>query len=85
MKIIDDLLKSPSGKYSRKSVIILVTFILTMCLGSYIVVAEVLNSYASGIFDSLLIFLTAMVSGSIYDKKVENKSVPNTTQEETEI
>lgn len=82
-KFIGDLLKSPSGKYSRKSIIIMATFVLTMCLGSYIVVAEVLNSYASGIFDSLLIFLSAMIGGSIYDKKVENKSVPN-IKEETE-
>jgi len=84
-KLIDDLLKSPSGKYSRKSVIIIITFAFTIILGSYIVVAEVLNSYASGIFDSLLIFLSTLLSISIADKKILNKSVPNITQEETEI
>lgn len=80
-KLIKDLLTSPTGKYSRKSFIILITFFFTLGLGTYIVVAKVLNTYASGIFDSLLIFLTAMVGGTIYDKKVENKSVPNVTEE----
>lgn len=83
-QLFNDFLKSPTGKYSRKSFIMLVTFLFTLALGTYIVLAEVLNMYASGIFDSLLIFLTAIISGSIYDKKVENKSMPNTTQEQIE-
>lgn len=81
-KLLNDLLKSPTGKYSRKSFMILVTFIFTLLLGTYIVLAEVLNVYASGIFDSLLIFLTALTGGAIYDKKVINKSVPNVTEEQ---
>ena len=81
-KLLNDLLKSPTGKYSRKSFMILVTFIFTLLLGTYIVLAEVLNAYASGIFDSLLIFLTALTGGAIYDKKVINKSVPNVTEEQ---
>lgn len=82
-KLIDDLLKSPSGKYSRKSVMLLVTFFLTMALGAYIVVAEVLNTYASGIFDSLLLFLFGLSGTVVADKKLLNKSVPNTTEEDT--
>ncbi len=81
-KLLNDLLKSPTGKYSRKSFMILVTFIFTLLLGTYIVLSEVLNVYASGIFDSLLIFLTALTGGAIYDKKVINKSVPNVTEEQ---
>lgn len=80
-KLIKDLLQSPSGKFSRKSFMIMITFFFTLALGTYIVLAEVLNTYASGIFDSLLIFLTAIISGSIYDKKVANKSIPNVTEE----
>jgi len=83
-KLINDLLKSPSGKYSRKSVIIIITFLVTLSLGAYIVIAEVLNTYASGVFNSLLLFLGALLGISVFDKKVENKSVPNIT-EETEI
>jgi len=83
-KLIDDLLKSPSGKYSRKSVMIIITFLITLGLGIYIVIAEVLNTYASGIFDSLLLFLIALTGGTILDKKVLNKSVPNITEENTE-
>ena len=84
-KLLNDLLKSPTGKYSRKSFMILVTFIFTLLLGTYIVLAEVLNVYASGIFDSLLIFLTALTGGAIYDKKVINKSVPNVTENTEEV
>ena len=83
-KILNDLLKSPTGKYSRKSFIILVTFFFTIALGTYIVLAEVLNVYASGIFDSLLIFLSVLVGASISDKKIINKSVPNVTEEQTQ-
>lgn len=54
-----------------------------MALGSYIVVAQVLNTYASGIFDSLLIFLFGITGTTVADKKLLNKSVPNTTEEET--
>lgn len=85
MKIVDDLLKSPSGKYSRKSVMVMITFLVTLALGIYIVIAEVLNTYASGIFDSLLIFLFGLTGTIVADKKLLNKSVPNITQEETEI
>ena len=81
-KLLNDLLKSPTGKYSRKSFMIIVTFIFTLLLGTYIVLAEVLNVYASGIFDSLLIFLTFLTGGTIADKKIINKSVPNTTEED---
>lgn len=81
MKLINDLLKSPSGKYSRKSFMAIITFIITMILGIYIVVAEVLNTYASGIFDSLLLFLVAITGLTSADKKIANKSVPNITEE----
>jgi len=83
MKLINDLLKSPNGKYSRKSFMVIVTFIITMILGIYIVVAQVLNTYASGIFDSLLLFLAAITGLTSADKKIANKSVPN-IKEETE-
>lgn len=81
MKLIDDLLKSPNGKYSRKSVIIMLTFIFTLVIGAYATIED----KPTAVFDSLLLFLTAMICGTIYDKKVENKSVPNTTEEVTEI
>lgn len=86
-KLLNDLLKSPTGKYSRKSFMIIVTFIFTLLLGAFIVLSDKvlereINRYGIDVFNSLLLFLTAIVSGSIYDKKVENKSVPNIAETE---
>lgn len=79
MKLINDLLKSPSGKYSRKSVIIMITFIFTLCIGTYSTVFD----KGTSVFDSLLLFLATLLGIAVWDKKVQNKAVPNTTEEET--
>lgn len=88
-KLIKDLLQSPSGKYSRKSFMIFVTFGFTILLGAFIVISDKIldkeiNRYGIDVFNSLLLFLATMSGFSIYDKKVENKSVPNVTEETQE-
>lgn len=80
-KLINDLLKTPSGKYSRKSIIIMITFIFVLMLGTFIVLSDKVlerqvNRYAADIFDSLLIFLSVLLGVSVWDKKVENKNTP---------
>lgn len=86
-KLLNDLLKSPTGKYSRKSFMIIVTFIFTLLLGAFIVLSDKvlereINRYGIDVFNSLLLFLATMSGFSIYDKKVVNKSVPNVTEEQ---
>lgn len=76
-KLIKDLLQSPSGKYSRKSFYGFVTFFYTLGLGIYVQV----NDSNTSVFDSMLIFLGALILGTVVDKKIENKSVPNVTEE----
>lgn len=86
-KLIIDLLRSPSGKYSRKSFIVFFTFIITMFLAIFIVISDKIlekevNRYAIDVFNSLLIFLSVLTGLTTYDKKVENKSIPNVTEQE---
>jgi len=77
-RLINDLLKSPSGKYSRKSFLTLITFIYVLGLGIYVTIYE----KSTTVFDSTMLFLSVLVAGTIADKKIINKSVPNTTSEE---
>ena len=88
-KFIDDIFKTPTGKYSRKSIIIMVTFIFTLLLGAFIVLSDKIlerevNRYAADVFDSLLIFLGVMIGVISADKKFTNKTDPK-PEEPTEI
>lgn len=78
-KLLNDLLKSPTnGKYSRKSVIIIITFIFTLLLGAFIVLSDKvlereINRYGIDVFNSLLLFLATMLGLSVADKKLPHK------------
>ena len=77
--IIDDTLKS-RGKWSMKRLTILVVLIFTLNLGAFIVLSDLVlktevNKYASGIFDSLLIFLATLMGIAEFGKKITNKEI----------
>ena len=76
--IIDDTLKS-RGKWSMKRLTILVVLIFTLNLGAFIVLSDLIlksevNRWASGIFDSLLIFLATLMGIAEFGKKLTDKS-----------
>lgn len=76
--IIDDTLKS-RGKWSMKRLTILVVLIFTLNLGAFIVLSDLVlksevNRWASGIFDSLLIFLATLMGIAEFGKKLTDKS-----------
>lgn len=76
---INSLLKSPSGKFGRKSFIILTTFIFVLLLGTFIVLSDKIlerevNRYAIDVFNSLLIFLGTLLGMSVAEKKIPSKS-----------
>jgi len=80
-KLVNDLLKTPTGKFSRKSIMIIFTFIFTLFLGAFIVLSDKIlerevNRYAIDVFDSLLIFLGMLTGVTIVDKKLANKVDP---------
>jgi len=72
-KIIDDTLKSPQGKWSRKSITMVVSFIVAISIGTYIVIANYItetpvNEWAIEVFNAFML-LTATLSGiTVWDK-----------------
>jgi succinate dehydrogenase hydrophobic anchor subunit len=76
--IFDDTLKSPNGKWSRKSLTMLTSFAISILLGAYIVISDYLleeevNRYAIEVFSAFMI-LTGTLSGvTVLDKKFESK------------
>ena len=79
-KLINDTLKI-NGKWSRKSLTVLVTFIFILMLGTFIVIsdkilAKEVNRYAIDVFNSLLVFETLLMGLSEASKKFVNKQEP---------
>ena len=54
MKIINDTLKNPEGKYSRKSLTALVSFFNAIVVGWYILYTPNVNVYAISVFYGFL-------------------------------
>ncbi len=79
-KVINDTLKT-NGKWSRKSLTILTTFVFTLVLGTFIVISDKIlekevNRYAIDVFNSLLVFLSLLMGLSEASKKFVNKQEP---------
>lgn len=73
MRLIDDTLKSPDGKWSRKSLTMLVSFVICVILGGYIVVSDKVldqevNQYAIEVFDSFMILVATLSGVTVLDK-----------------
>ena len=82
--IINDTLKS-RGKWSMKRLTIFLVLFLTLILGAFIVLSDLVlkvevNKYAQGIFDSLLLFLATLMGVTEFGKKMTNKEIK--TEEE---
>lgn len=79
-KLINDTLKT-NGKWSRKSLTILTTFVFILALGTFIVISDKIlekevNRYAIDVFNSLLVFETLLMGLSETSKKFANKQEP---------
>jgi di/tricarboxylate transporter len=77
-KLINETLKE-KGKYSRKSLTVLVTFLFILALGTFIVISDKIlekevNRYAIDVFNSLLVFLTLLMGLTEAGKKLLNKN-----------
>jgi succinate dehydrogenase hydrophobic anchor subunit len=78
-KIVEDTLKS-RGKWSMKRLTVFVVLVLTLILGAFIVLSDLVlkvevNKYAQGIFDSLLLFLATLMGVTEFGKKLTNKEI----------
>jgi hypothetical protein len=79
-KVINDTLKT-NGKWSRKSLTILTTFVFILALGTFIVISDKIlekevNRYAIDVFNSLLVFESLLMGLSEASKKFVNKQEP---------
>jgi len=68
-KIINDTLKSPNGKWSRKSLTMLVSFVVTIFLGGKIVFTKEVNSSAIDVFQGFLLLVGALSGITVWDKQ----------------
>lgn len=78
-KIVNDTLKTPQGKWSRKSLTMFVSFIFALIFGSYIVMCNLitttpLNHDAITVFWGLL-SLTGGTSFLTVYQKLQNKKI----------
>ena len=74
IKILEDTLKSPNGKWSRKSLTMLTSFIMSIVLGTYIVVSNYItkteiNEYAIDVFQGFLLLTGALSGITVWDKQ----------------
>jgi hypothetical protein len=72
MKIINDTLKSADGKWSRKSLTTLVSFINAIATGWYIIASESVNMYAISVFYGFLGLGGGALALTVIDK-IRNK------------
>ena len=75
--IINDTLKS-RGKWSMKRLTAFVVMVFVLALGAFIVLSDLVlkvevNKWASGVFDSLLLFLATLMGVTEFGKKMTNK------------
>ena len=80
-KIIDDTLKSPNGKWSRKSLTTFVSFIISIITGVYIVISHYFTNNPIST-DAILVFFGFLTMAgysnhlSLKDK-IENRNSEN--------
>ena len=78
-KIIDDTLKSPNGKWSRKSLTSFFAFWFALVLGLYIVISDYIldkeiNRYAIDVFQTLILLVGATLGLTVWDKQTMYKN-----------
>ena len=70
--IIKDTLKSPNGKWSRKSLTMLVSFINSIIAGAYIVLSKEVNQYSIDVFYGFLLLSGGTSAMTVYEKLKNN-------------
>lgn len=81
-KIINDTLKSPNGKWSRKSLTMLLSFIVAISLGIKIVFSKEINTNAIDVFNGFLLLVGALSGITVWDKQSLGKQNINSNSEE---
>lgn len=72
-KIINDTLKSPNGKWSRKSLTMLSSWVMAILSGIFILISDMLldkqiNTYAIDVFFGFLMLSGGTTAMTVYEK-----------------
>lgn len=83
MKIIDDTLKKPSGKWDKQALTFFVSFVLCCTFGVVMIPLSYIynlpeNKTANNIFDSFMILTGALSGANIFNKLADKKPNENT-------
>ena len=87
MGLVQHTLKSPNGKWSRKSLTLFVSFAISIILGTYITLSdfildEEINKYAIDVFNGFMLLVAALTGATVVDKFAPNKINEQKTIEE---
>lgn len=77
-KLVDNILKSPNGKWSRKSITLFTSFAISIILGTYItlsdfIIEEEINKYAIEVFNGFMLLVAALTGATVVDKFTPKK------------
>lgn len=73
-KLINDTLKAPNGKWSRKSLTMFTSFVVAIILGTYIVISNYITKtpisiYAIDVFQAMMLLTGALSGVTVWDKQ----------------
>lgn len=85
-QLLNSTLKSPNGKWSRKSLTLFTSFTISIILGMYItlsdfILEEEINKYAIEVFNGFMLLVAALTGATVVDK-FATKSPNNQNLEE---
>jgi hypothetical protein len=76
MKLLNDTLKKPSGKWDKQALTMFVAFCITIILGCYIVTSDYflskeINRYAIDVFFGFVALSSGQAAMNIWNKKID--------------
>lgn len=77
-QLLNSTLKSPNGKWSRKSLTLFTSFAISIILGTYItlsdfILEEEINKYAIEVFNGFMLLVAALTGATVVDKFTPKK------------
>ena len=89
MKIIDDTIKKPNGKFDKQALTMFGSFLVSIFLGTYIVFSDyflkdVINPYAIVVEGYFIGLTSGQAVVNVWNKKVDNKINTNENTSLTE-
>jgi len=71
MKLINDTLKKPNGKWDKQALTMFVAFVCTIITGFFIVLTKEVNHYAIDVFFGFVALSSGQAAMNIWNKKID--------------